>query len=257
MKMTFQDYINNPIGKNNTVINPIVREATRTAYTNRFNLLLLREHNYINYIMFKDTKHNEYYIAIKIPSETVRKFYYDVVIKFYADAKVKNAGKTLSNYYVQFFSNDPAFNFTYTHTFIKNGIFIEDLLPKASKIAVKEKPKEKNPLELNGYVKTIYFAYLFMQRNGLFNVAKFADAKEYRPQELLSLIEDTDSKIARRIEEGHKKDKKPKRIVSKPEGSDTQFRAAKDAQVVGKSSKVKTITPKAKSMRKSKTIKKF
>ena len=214
MNMTFDQYIANPIGKPNAILSNAVRETIRIDYTNRFNNILLRESGKIIFYLYK-TKNNQFYAHIKIPSEVVSNFYYDTVIKFTASANVKDSGRSLDLYSVQFYSNDPAFVFTYAHTFMTNGLFIKELIPKMSKLAVKEKAREKNPLDINGYVKSIYFAYLFMKQRGLFHTIQFATAEDFTIDKLLSRIEDADTKIRKREEEGLKVSKKKKIVIDK------------------------------------------
>ena len=127
MKMTLEQYITNPMGKNNAVLSSIVRETIRRDYTQRFNNILLRENGKIIYFLYKDSKNNSYYAHIRVPSEVISNFYYDTVIKFFTDASVKDAGRSLEKYYTQFYSNDPAFVFTYANTFLGNGLFIKEL----------------------------------------------------------------------------------------------------------------------------------
>jgi hypothetical protein len=91
MALTFDQYIANPLGKRNAVMSSITRESIRANYTNRFNNILLRENGIINYYTYKSST-NDYIIHIKIPSELVKKFYYDVVIRFYTDSKVADLG---------------------------------------------------------------------------------------------------------------------------------------------------------------------
>lgn len=215
MKMTFEQYIANPLGKNNAVMSGIVRESIRTDYTRRFNNILLRENGKINYFLYKDSKKNCYYALIKIPSEVIKNFYYDVVIKFFADEKISENGRNLEKYYVQFFSNDPAFVFTYANTFLNNDLFIKELAPKMSKEAIKRKAKEKNPQDLVGYVKSIYFAYLFMKQRGLFKVVHFDSAEPFIINNILFQIENADDKIRKRQEEEEKRDKRKKINVDK------------------------------------------
>src|SRR5574344_114140 len=166
--MTFDDYSSNPMGKNNAVLSGVMRETMKNVYKNKFDNILLRENGKINYYLFKNDKANQFYALIKIPSEVVPNFYYETVIKFFTDSKVKEGGRNLSNYYVQFFSNDPAFVFTYAHTFMDNNLFIPELASKMTKSSIKFAAKEKNPKNEVGYVKSIYFAYLFMKQHGLF-----------------------------------------------------------------------------------------
>lgn len=213
MDMTLDQYISNPMGKNNAVLSGSVREITRKDYTHRFNNILLRENGKIDYFVYKG-KGNEYYFHIKIPSEVVKNFYYDVVLKFTPTADQIRIGTTLNQYKVQFYSNDPAFVYTYAHVFLKNDLFIKELASKMSKRALKEAPNEKNPNKLVGYVKSLFFAYLFMQQRGLFNPIRLTSAQPLDLKYLVSQIEDADTKIEKRQEEGEKVSKKKKVEVS-------------------------------------------
>lgn len=211
MDMTIEQYIANPMGKNNAVMSALTRETLRKTYMKKFDNLLLRENGVIEYHLYKDEKNNTYWAHIKVPSETVKKFYYDVVLKFSATEKVEEAGNNLFKYNVRFYSNDPAFVYTYAYVFRKNDLFIKELSSKMSKEALKKEAKEKNPTGDVGYVKTIYFAYLVMQNRGLNKKIKFdAEAKPLDPKILLNNIEDADSKIFRRQEEGSKVSKRKK-----------------------------------------------
>ena len=208
--MTLDEYILNPMQKQGKVFNAVMREAMRTDYTRRWNNILLREAGKITYYKYVDKKNNEYYIHIKIPSELVKDFYYDVVLKFSADPNTQNVGSLLNKYNVFVFSNDPAFNFTYAYVFLKNGLVVKDLVPKLAKLSKKEAPKVTNPEEQIGYVKSLYFAYLYMQQRGLFKVITWSDAEEYNKKKLLGLVQDSDSKIDERIREGKKVDTRKK-----------------------------------------------
>lgn len=205
--MTLREYINNPLGKGPT-INASVRESVRRDYTERWNALLVRENGRIIHEFYYDKKHNVYYCHIKIPSEVVPKFYYDVVFRFFTDEKVKDVGRSLDLYNVQFFSNDPAFVFNYAHAFITNDLFIKDLTPKMSREAIKKVAKEKNPQNLTGYVKAIYFAYLYMRDHGYFNTAAHAGNKNYDKRNLLREVKDADTVVESRQKEGQKLQKK-------------------------------------------------
>ena len=214
MLMTFDQYIANPLGKRNAVLSAITRESIRKDYTTRFNNILLRENGLINYYKYKDTNNN-YIIHIKIPSETVKKFYYDVVIRFFADENVSDAGRLLDRYYFQVFSNDPAFVFTHAYVFKKNDLFFQDLKTKMGQRPLKEAPNITNPTKELAYVKSIYFAYLFLKNRNLFRIIAWADAEEYSKKKLLSNVMSADEKIALRQEEGKKIDRKKKIILDK------------------------------------------
>ena len=112
---------------------------------------------------------------------------------------------SLSEYDVRFFSNDPAFVFTYEHVFHKLNMFIDELKPKASKLALKHDPKETNPYGIPGYVKSIYFAFLFMKKSNLFSKNLYSQVgTPYNLKVLLRNIDDTDHKISERQIQGEK-----------------------------------------------------
>ena len=200
--MTYDEYILNPMGKKSSVLNVDMREIFKLKYRKKLDTILLREHGKIDYFLFIDSKANTYWVYIKIPSEVVNKFYYDVVIKFSADEHV-TASENLFKYKCQFYSNDPAFVFTYANVFSENDLFIPELKRKMSTKALKEEPKEKNPNKVIGYVKTLYFAYIIMQERGLNKLNKFkAESAPLNVPFLLKNIMDADEKINDRQEAG-------------------------------------------------------
>lgn len=206
MEMTFQQYIDNPLGKKNAVFSQ--RDLFRSLYTDKFDKVLLREAGSIKYDLYIDKKRDRYIIHIKVPSETVNKFYYDAVIMFYTNDPAANASPNLNNYKVKFFSNDPAFVFTYLRVFLKNDLFFEDMKPKSSKLALTKDPKVKNPYEVPGYSKILYFAYLYMKSKNLFAKHMYESyGKPYSQKVLLANVDHTDKKIADRQEFGEKQAK--------------------------------------------------
>ena len=214
--MTLEQYILNPMGKNNAVLSALARETLRKTYMHKFDNILLRENGVIKYYLYKDEKNNTYWVHVKVPSEVVKDFYYDTVFKFFTDENVTKGGQDLFSYNVKFYSNDPAFVYTYAHVFSKNNLFITELQSKMSKEAIRKEAKEKNPQNDVGYVKSIYFAYLTMKNRGLNKLVKFnAEAKPLDPKYFLSQIEEADEKITKRQEEGAKVSKRKKIDVDK------------------------------------------
>lgn len=211
--MTFDQYIQNPMGVKNAVISN--REMYRTMYTEKLNKILVRESGKVVYYLYKSNK--KYYAYLKIPSEVVPNFYYDVIIEF-SEPKdgIKITDRTLRNYEARFYSNDPSFVFTFTHAFIKNGMFLDSFKDKMSKEAVKQNADEKNPTNQIGYVKSLYFAYLIMNQRGLFN--KILYVERYVERNLKSMVMDASEKITRRQQEGEnlrKKNKKDKNEINR------------------------------------------
>ena len=214
MRMTFNQYIQNPMGVANSVISN--REMYRQLYTKKLDAIMVREAGHLNRMeshLYKDGK--RYIAYMKIPSETVPNFFYDVLIEFTEpDAKDPNVkkkimGNNLDDYYVRFYSNDPSFVFTFTHAFVKNDMFFKDFSNKMSKRAIKEKANEKNPKDIVGYVKSIYFSYLLMKRKGLFNKLKYLES--YSKTSLNSRVMDADRKINERLKAGEEIAKKKKK----------------------------------------------
>lgn len=257
--MTFDEYVVNPMGRSNAVMSAVARESQRNSYKRRFDNLLLRENGRIDYLMYK-SDNEVYFIHIKIPSETVNDFYYDVVIKFMGDVGTAAGLKTLDRYQVQFYSNDPAFVYTYAYVFKKVGLLIPELEPRMAKKALNTPAEEKNPYNQVGYVKTIYFAYLFMKYNGLFNKVKFTAAPKFSKRLLLSNVENADEKIRKRQELGEELKRRKKTTVSRsynkaknelaPKGSSSTLQ-------VSATKKVGVANNKAGNVKKTKSAKKF
>lgn len=257
MDMTFQQYIDNPLGKKNAVFSQ--RDMYKNLYTDKFNKVLLREAGKIDYTLYVDKKKDRYVIHIKVPSETVKDFYYDAVILFYSNDPVAKSSPNLQGYFVKFFSNDPAFVFTYLRVFLKNDLFFEDLKPKSSKLALKNDPNEKNPYQIPGYSKILYFAFLYMKLKNLFTKAVFeSQGHQYSARELLKHIEHTDTKILKRQEEGRKQAaqaSKEKKSERKPEPSTNRITSKSGNISAVKITKPSKSTVSSKIIKTSKTTK--
>lgn len=262
MEMSFQNYIDNPLGKRNAVFSQ--REVFKGIYTEKFNAVFLREAGKIDFHLFFNKTKDEYYILVKIPSETVPGFYYDVVIQFYTNNNALRAASDLKDYNVRFYSNDPAFVFTYLRVFLKNDMFVDFLKSRSPKEALKKDPKEKNPYEIPGYVKSIYFAYLFMKLKNLFNKSFYTSYGETSQvqKKIIDLVRDADSVIAERQELGKKvaadnrREKKTtnsanSRVNSLPSNDSTAL--VRKTKIAPKTGSVKT----AKTVKRAKTSKKI
>lgn len=243
MKITYAQYINNPLGEKNSVITN--RGMYQKIYKDKLDKILLREGGRVKYTLYKNK--DRYFIHFKIPSEVVNKFYYDTVIEFYTDDPLREKSPSLRDYYVRFYSNDPAFCYTFGHAFIKNGIFITDLLPKMIKEVRIQTAKEKNPNNLVGYVKSLFFAYLLIGDYGLFSKVLYdRTADTYSKTRLLGLVEHAKDKIKKRQEEEEKERKKRAREKANTERftRDNNTKATKNSSI----SKVAKIVPKTKSV---------
>lgn len=257
MIMTLEEYIKNPMGKNNAVFSQ--KDMYRDLYTKKFDAVIAREAGRINYRLYKDND-KRYLMHLKIPSEVVSKFYYDVVLEFTTTDAAIAAQNSLKNYEVKFFSNDPAFVFTHAYSFAQNKLFIEDLKPKMSKKALNDKAEVRNPQNIVGYVKSIYFAYLFITLRGLDKkVTWLSEGVTYNKNDLLNFVEDADKKVADRIalgEEAEKAKAKKKKDEKKPIGNNNTFSGRSTVKTVPTISASKSSSKStSKLVKQSKTIK--
>lgn len=206
--MTFEEYINNPLESRMTAH---TREIYKMDYTNRLNAVLVRENNKIDFHLYI-AKDGSYYMYIKIPSEKVKGFTYDVVVRFKRPAEDPHkvdTQKDLKQYDVEFFSNDPAFVFNLEYTFKSHNMFVKDLTKRGSKEALTTKPTVTNPNNVVFYCKTLYWAYLLGEQRGLFLKSRYLE--KYDAKRLFDMVEDSQEKIDRRKEEGTTTEKKQSR----------------------------------------------
>ena len=251
--MSFDKYIDNPSGGATVITN---RNMYKDMYKSKFDRVLLRENGSIEWkVYYENDGKDSYYIYMKIPSEVIEKFYYDVVIHLFTTENKKKSNMNLREYAVEFYSNDPAFVYTFAHAFSKNNLFIKDLEPKMSKEALKTIAKIKNPKDNVWYVKSLYFAYLTMERYHLFNRSILKQhGNKYNKRELLSKITHASDKVQARQDAQEKlnkekaKEKKNERKASIPQGNYTKSTGTVKTSVVSKISK------NTKSVKTTKTI---
>ena len=256
MQMTFSQYIQNPMGIKNMVFS--ARDMYRNMYVGKWDAIRLRENGVIDYKLFIAKDKSSYYCYMKIPSEVVPRFYYDVVVRFFIpDGSASTAlSRSLEPYCVQFFSNDPNFTYTFAHAFIQQDMIIKDLIPRLSKESVKFVAKERNPKDEIGYDKAIFFLYLEMKNRGLFSKARYESENNIWDKVIMvKLIADAETVAEKRNKEGRKYAKKDIRKVAR----DKMAMDAAKKQLTGKSTTSswvannnKVIVPKSKISGKSK-----
>ena len=256
MEMTYDQYIQNPMGIANAVISN--RNMYRELYMGKLDKILVREMGKLDYTLYKSGK--KYYVYIKIPSEVIEKFYYDVVIEFSEPKDKSLIDSSLKNYNVKFYSNDPSFVYTFAHAFIKNKMFIDELKDVMSKEAIQKVAVEKNPSNQVGYVKSLYFAYLYLKRENVFNKNKFLVAKEINWKRLQKEITPADLKIAQRQDAAREKAAENKRARQELDKVLRKQTVEKDIPYKTKSSKAIKNTKTVRNMntiQKAKTTKKI
>lgn len=196
---TLQNYIDNPTGSIGLLTKRDL-DNVRVMYKTRLAALILRENNLLYYKIYK-IEDDVFLYHIKIPSETIENFFYDVILKFTrSDASVSNR---LETYNLRMFSNDPHFNFTYANLFIKEDLIVNELKSKVMKEAKKKEASIRNPDGNIGYIKTIVFSYYYLYERGLLNKLRInpsaikLDKGEYK--KLLDMIPDSDKVLDDRV----------------------------------------------------------
>lgn len=158
--MTFQQFLQNPTGPYSAFFGK--RENIKQDLNSRFYTLLGNTKNK-DFDCRTYKKDNAYYFHIKIPSEKYKTILYDVVIKLVPQDTAVLMENTLKNYNLQFFSNSPAFVYTYAYVSKKDKLLLPFLEKKLNKQALTKPPTVKNPIEIYGFEKSIYFALLYIE----------------------------------------------------------------------------------------------
>lgn len=194
--MSFDKYIDNPSG-GQAFTN---RNMYKAMYKGKFDTLMVREQGVINWKVFKTEDANDtWFIYMRIPSEVIDNFYYDVVLKFFTTDNIKKAEANIRRYAVQFYSNDPAFCYTFAHSFKVNKLFINEVKTKMPTSYLNTVASVKNPKNQVWYVKSLFFAYLTMEKYGLWRRSMLNQhAERYKQPNLLQLITPADIKIKAR-----------------------------------------------------------
>lgn len=194
--MTLNDWVNNPAGKNSAVMTN--RQMYRDLYTAKFNKVMLREGNKFDYRCYKNRSGSHFLVHIKVPSEVVPKFYYDVIVSFKSDDPAAPTNPSLNKYDVQFYTNSPDFVYTHCHAYNEAGLFFTPLSKKMSKLSLKQKAVERNPNDEVGYVKSIFFAYCIIRSRGLLQKINYNDL--YVEKDLINQVRHAEDVVAARQE---------------------------------------------------------
>lgn len=159
-EMTFQQFLQNPTGPYSSFFGK--RENIKTDLETRFGKLLGSAKNKaFDCKLYKEK--NNYYFHIKVPSEQFSSIIYDVVIELVPKSTAVLTEGTLLNYHLMFFSNSPSFVYTYAYISKKDKLLIPFLEGKLNEAALTKAPSVKNPIEIYGFEKSIYFALLYIK----------------------------------------------------------------------------------------------
>ena len=255
MPQTIDEYLDNPMGKgSNAIAN---RNLIKSDLDARYNKLLEKHKDFKHYHYHDNSN---FFVHVKVPSESERNNEYDVVIQFTPTEKEVINDLNLNRYTIKVFSNCPSFTYTYAYVYNDYGLMIDFLRDKYKDIVLSDNPIIKNPGEVINFEKSIYFACKYIKSNRSFmnKVSLAAFSKRLMIDQFKKTIKSTD-KIELEIkkennrlkEEKNKKNniKKSKIESNKNVGSPKMTKSRSDhritphKKITGKS-KVKTTIKK-------------
>lgn len=138
----------------------------------------------ITVMAFKENR--DYFIHASIPSKTNDKYgndtiYYDAVLQLIPPNFGWQNHDNIRDWDVRVFCNNPSFMFNFTYVYyIKNALI---KLPNGfySKLALKQKPKVRNPLLLLGIDECLWFTVMYLDKHKLFvksNIDNLCESNE-------------------------------------------------------------------------------
>ena len=159
MQLTLNDLYNNPTGHGSAQV--ASRTLIRQMLEKKF-LDLVNKKKFNLMIFEKDYNEGLVYL-IKVPSEQDTKIihYHDVVIEL--NTKTDESKINLFDYPVKFFSNSPAFIYTYSNFALQNDLIPIFLKDKFNKEAKQKKALVRNPTDEMGFEKSIFFAVSYIK----------------------------------------------------------------------------------------------
>lgn len=159
--VTMKQFLVNPTGSGSASV--ARRDRIRLDMNNRFNALYKKHKGKFKCNFYYDPKQNDIYYVLNVPSEVYAAdgLYYDVVIKLKGDPN-KKIHRLLENREMQVFSNSPNFTYTYAYVFNSLGMLVDWCKPKAAPKSLTESPTVRNPDNVLGFEKSVYFSILYI-----------------------------------------------------------------------------------------------
>ena len=243
--MNIQEYLKNPNGKGSSAFMVSdMRKVLDEQYKALHGTLSVRWH-----------KISERHLIahVKVPSHSVERLYYDVLLEFDIDTIPKNQ-TVINNGNCRVFSNCPSFVYTYAHVFDENKNLISWCKKKYPKQIFTKDPKTRNPSKIINYERSLYFAIKFILSEGRNYKGKInlVQIKEKTHSNLLDKIQSVDEVL-----EIYNRNKKKKSANEKKE--DKKQKTSKPITKKEKKGVIKTVitTKKTKQTNRVKKTKKI
>jgi len=230
--MTVKQLYENPPGSGtgNVAARYRIRDSLQASFVK-----LVKEHKFRARILY-DEKQKVKYFVIGVPSESLKKDYFFTVVLKVSDAV--NSYISFINSPVKVASNNPAFVYTgYAYITSQNGFFIEELRPRFDKKAFTP-PKTRNPQEIMGFDKSIWFAISYIIAYELY---KIQDYEKFSLKLLFEYFDDFDDSLVMYSATKKKQEEDEKKEKEKAKNNSTKKAPSKHEVRHMKSSTIKTI----------------
>ena len=198
--MKIHEYMKNPAGKGAVIPG---KDMFIQNFDYRFQVLSKDKDFELNIY----TQGQDVFYHILVPSESpYRENKYDVIIKFKPSGLGNKIDGSYKQYDIEFFSNSPAFAYTYAYVAKLNGLLIMDLADKYDEKILTYPPTSRNPGLLFNYEKSIYFACKFLLSDSQFLLKSYVKSHSKKlTKKILKEI-----KTLSKVEEEYKKENKMK-----------------------------------------------
>lgn len=194
-----------------------------SKYREKYNRMIRDPHRKFQYHIYQYPKEDSTIIVVKVPSETVKDFQYDIVFQLsYTDRTTK-----LEDCNIKVFSNSPSYvyGFFYIHYHLdldeendsnkrntnrmlitnmtkkrkvpKNHLVINGFEKKVGSEAINDPPTTRNTLGLPLWDKTLYYALFYLQRNVSFQEIR-STRRTITERQLLDSVRDFDRLMTER-----------------------------------------------------------
>lgn len=193
---TLQEFLNHPFNPYGTIEAPGFREEKQR--------LDAKYEKCMSEIYFVSSTEFEgsYFLHIRIPSESRKETFYDVVIQFFTtDPSLENKD-SLSHYLLQFFSNSPSFIYKYAALYRSRGYMIDAFQSKLNAKYMDTPPTKQNKGGILLFDKSLYLAckYILDNRLSLMSKVRLKGLHRVSMKTLINNIASVDEVSISRIE---------------------------------------------------------
>ena len=226
---TFEEFLNAPFGK---------PEPKSNEFEQKYKALISNKRIYIE---GNTTVDDNFFLHLKIGSDTNQAQFYDVVIMFFSNNEELKKGYSLEKYFIKFFSNSPSFIYQYAALYKQNGFLIDILYEKMDPEYADKLPERTNKNLNMSYDKSIYAALRYMQDHRATALGKnvlslmkrkksekfFQDIQDFADVKLTQELRNLDKKIDKELEQKKKEKKEEKKKPKRTSGSKKVISASK------------------------------